>query len=314
VDNPKDNDFRVSVVLPSYNRAHFLKAAVDSVLNQTTPVFELIIVDDGSTDDTPAFVEQLSGIVRYVRQENRGPAAARNTGMREAKGDWIAFQDSDDLWVADKIQTQVDFLARNRHLEFVFGHLANFTGSEEGDRPEILNREVYAYLKGHATDLQDFFVWLLVENPVPTPSVMFHRKCLEQVGYFDETLRCGEDYEYWLRFAYHCRAGFIDRVLVKRRMHNGNLINDYASRFEQHLMVLEQIPRKYLRLSGTVQAALRRDLTKTRYRLGSWYFKRRNFGRARQFFEQVRWPDLWPDTRSLILFPLKNLLTRQFAH
>lgn len=311
--NPQVNDFRISVVLPTYNRAHFLQAAVDSVFNQTVPIHELILVDDGSTDETRAVVDRMSGPIRYVHQQNRGPAAARNRGMREAKGNWIAFQDSDDLWVADKIQAQISFLARNPHLEFLFGHLSNFSGPREGG-PEILNHEVYAYLKSHASDLQDLFVWLLVENPVPTPSVIFHRKCLEKVGYFDETLRCCEDYEYWLRFAYHCRAGFIDKVLVKRRMHDENLINNYAFRFEQLLAVLELIPRKYPRLSGAAEAALCRALTKTRYRLGSWYFKERNFGQACQFLGRVQWGALWPDTRSFILFPLKHLLARQFAN
>ena len=134
-----DPGFRVSAVVPTYNRAHLVGEAIRSVLAQSLPVCEVIVVDDGSTDGTKEAVGRLSdanpGLIRYIRQENAGPGAARNRGIREASGDWVAFQDSDDLWLPEKIAWQVDFLRRNPRLEFVFGLMGNFEEGDSADHP-----------------------------------------------------------------------------------------------------------------------------------------------------------------------------------
>src|SRR5664280_1650862 len=117
---------KVSVVIPTYNRLAYLREALDSVLAQTRAADEILVVDDGSTDGTEAAISALPAPVRYLRQQNAGPAAARNHGLREAKGDWIAFLDSDDLWVPEKLEAQMDFLERNPAVELLFAHMINF--------------------------------------------------------------------------------------------------------------------------------------------------------------------------------------------
>jgi glycosyltransferase involved in cell wall biosynthesis len=302
----------VSVIIPTYNRARFLPDAIGSVLRQTCPVHEIIVVDDGSTDGTRDVVEKIPGPIRYLYQPNAGPAAARNRGLREANGTWIALQDSDDLWVPEKIRIQTEFLTLHPQLDFAFGHLSNFTvDAEKPGEPEILDRKVFACLLANAADLKDFFRQLLISNPVPTPAVMFRRDCLRQVGYFDESLDCCEDYEFWLRFAWHCRCGFIDAVLVKRRIHDSNLVNDFAVRCERHLHVLGQVPIKYPEMTDQVRRTLRRAIAQKRYNLASWYQKQGDPRRAFMHYQQIRPLDLLPNLRVLVAFCVKFLLIRR---
>src|SRR5215831_9468158 len=110
----------VSVVIPTYNNARFLPEALDSLLGQTYRDFELIVVDDGSTDDTLEVLKPYRHLIRYVRKENGGPASARNLGIRHASGELIAFQDADDIWLPDKLQLQVDYLREHPEVGLVF--------------------------------------------------------------------------------------------------------------------------------------------------------------------------------------------------
>src|SRR5262245_3344132 len=113
-------DIKVSAVIPTYNCARFLGDAIRSVLQQTVPVHEVIVVDDGSTDNARDVVETFGHRVRYVFQQNRGPSGSRNTGIAEATGDWIAFLDQDDLWLPHKNATQVRAIAEHPNCHLVY--------------------------------------------------------------------------------------------------------------------------------------------------------------------------------------------------
>ena len=116
------NDITISVVIPAYNCERYITRSIDSVLAQTRPVDEIIIVDDGSSDNTGEVVKRYGGKVRYIRQENAGASVARNTGIEAATGDWIAFLDGDDEWLPDKIKHQTELLSRNPNLVWVTGN------------------------------------------------------------------------------------------------------------------------------------------------------------------------------------------------
>ena len=122
----------VSVVIPTYNRARWLPGAVDSILAQSSPPAEVVVVDDGSTDETPAVCRGLRSPVRCVRQENAGAAAARNRGIREARCEWVAFQDSDDLWNPEKLEVQWAALARHPEAGWC---ISGFSVIDEAGRP-----------------------------------------------------------------------------------------------------------------------------------------------------------------------------------
>ncbi|MDR9500243.1 MAG: glycosyltransferase [Desulfurivibrionaceae bacterium] len=179
----------VSVIIPTYNRAGgFLEKAIDSVLAQVEVDLELLVIDDGSTDTTPQLLSSYGKKVRSRRQQNCGPAAARNLGIREARHDLIAFLDSDDWWREDKLLTQVR--AMMAQPAYLISH-----SDEIWYRPQ----GVVHQKKKHARPHGDIFLHCLPLCCVGMSTVMARRLFFEQVGLFDESFLCCEDYELWLR-------------------------------------------------------------------------------------------------------------------
>ena len=264
-----------------------LVKAVESALQQTRPPDEIIVVDDGSTDDTEQVIARYGGKLRYIRQENSGPAAARNNGIRRATSDFIAFLDSDDLWTPEKIDTQLAFFSRNPEVDFIFANMTNFRGNAKMGLPEIKNHEVYNYLICNASDLKDLFGWLMVENVVPTPTVMAKREAIQRVGFFKENLRVAEDLDYWLRAAEMCRWGFINEVLLLRRRHESNLIADSMKRNAVTLEVLDEATKRLIAPAPRLLGLIRENIDQIRYDLGSVYLRSREFSAARKCFSQI---------------------------
>lgn len=200
----------VSVIIPTYNRARFLERAIESVLRQSADCAEIIIVDDGSTDDTLSVVEafkELSQVpLQYLfNKENQGPAAARNKGVRHAKFDVIAFLDSDDHWRKKKLEYQYrTLMAENKYL-------ISHTWESWFRRGVHLNQK-----KKHVPRHGDIFNHCLELCGVGMSTVMMRKKLFDLVGFFDESLRCCEDYDLWLRVS--CRFQFLlvpERLTIK---------------------------------------------------------------------------------------------------
>lgn len=186
----------ISVILPTYNRAGYLERSMASVLAQRRPCGELIVVDDGSTDETPALVARLAAKspipVRSLHQENRGAAAARNTGIGAARGEFIAFLDSDDWWLPHKLAVQAAALQANP------GRLIAHTREIWFRHGQRVNQK-----KKHDPPDGDIFLPSLAMCVVGMSTVMARRQLFERYGLFDETLPCCEDYELWLRVGAH---------------------------------------------------------------------------------------------------------------
>ena len=201
----------LSVVIPTYNRYELLKRAIASLYEQTTPPQEIIVVDDGSTDNTKAIVKDFPEII-YIYQENRGVSAARNAGIQRAKNEWIAFLDSDDEWHSKKLQKQIDFHRKNPDI------LMSYT-----DEVWIRNGQKVKIPKKYRKIGEDAFVENLSYCNIAPSSVMLHKKLLDRVGLFDEDLEVCEDYDLWLRIASKEKIALIDE----------KLINKYAGHDEQ---------------------------------------------------------------------------------
>ena len=182
----------VSVIIPTYNRGWIIKEAIDSVMVQDYRDFELIIVDDGSTDNTPDILNSYRGDIKVFRQENQGVSAARNRGLAAASGRFIAFLDSDDLWLPRKLRRQVDFFSSNPD--------ACICQTEE---IWIRNNMRVNPKKRHKKPRGMIFEPSLALCLVSPSAVMIRRSLFEEVGGFDETLPACEDYDLWLRIS--CR-------------------------------------------------------------------------------------------------------------
>jgi glycosyltransferase involved in cell wall biosynthesis len=202
-----ENKPSVSIVIPTYNRSRLLARAVKSVLNQTYKNFELIIVDDASTDNTEEVVNSFNDKrIRYLRHEkNKGEAAARNTGIKAAKYDYIAQQDSDDEWLPEKLAKQVRaFENCPPQIGVVY---TGFWKEENGQR---------TYIPFEWIDKKegDIYRQLLKGNFIGSPVVLIKKECFDSVGLFDERLRNLVDWEMWLRISKHYHFRYVDEPLA----------------------------------------------------------------------------------------------------
>ena len=204
---------RVSVVIPTYNRADFLREAIASVLQQDYPDVELIVVDDGSCDGTAAVVSGFGPAVQYLWQENRGVSAARNRGVAASTGDLIAFLDSDDLWLPRKISAQVAYF--EAHVDAQACHTDEIW-IRRGVR--VNERRIHRKHGGWQ------FLASLRRCLISPSAVMMRRTLWDRLGGFDETLPACEDYDLWLRLTAVVPVGFLpQRLVVKRGGHADQL-------------------------------------------------------------------------------------------
>nr|MBF0223133.1 glycosyltransferase [Desulfobulbaceae bacterium] len=194
---------RVSVIIPTYNRAPFLKDAIDSVLGQTYPNIDLIVVDDGSTDQTKEVVKKYDRRLTYVCQANKGVAAARNRGITESSNMYIAFLDSDDRFERRKIEIQVAAMQENPCC------LVSHTQEKWFRRGQFLNQK-----KRHRKESGYLFSRCLELCVIGMSTVMVRREFFSKVGYFDETMPCCEDYDLWLRASVSLPFLLIDQPLT----------------------------------------------------------------------------------------------------
>lgn len=196
----------ISVIIPTYNRQGFLLQAVESVFKQTVADYELIVIDDGSTDGTGEGLKPYENRLQYIYRENRGVSAARNTGLQAARGDWIAFLDSDDYWLPAKLETQVRFFAENPR--------ALICQTEEIWIRH--GRRVNPHKK-HRKFSGDIFSPSLIRCIVSPSAVMIRREFLNQIGPFDESLPACEDYDLWLRISCRFPVFLIEEPLVVKQ-------------------------------------------------------------------------------------------------
>jgi glycosyltransferase involved in cell wall biosynthesis len=209
---------RVSVIIPTYNRAALLGEAVASVLAQTYKDYEIIIVDDGSTDNTREVASHFPPEIKYVLQKNQGVSAARNKGIELSRGEYLCFLDSDDALVENALEKNISFLDSHPEIGFCYGQVYKM---DEKGRLLKLRR-----LRGASTTIiresGEQIEQLLFRGDIGILAALTRRSCFEKVGYFNTSLRVGEDIDMWLRISMNYKVGYIAEPVGKVRVHAAN--------------------------------------------------------------------------------------------
>ena len=230
--NKKDELF-VSIIIPTYNRANLIKRAINSILNQSYTNYEIIVVDDGSTDNTKEVIESFNEdkINYYVHKKNRGAAAARNTGIKYSKGAFIAFQDSDDKWLPEKLEKEMDiFLESSDEIGVVYSgylYLNNNNKKVYIPSPKVIKKEGnihYELLKGN------FVTGLSVIRKI----------CFKKVGLFDENLPNLEDWELYIRISKYFSFRFIDEPLSIAYCSSDSATINYSKNLKSYEIILKK--------------------------------------------------------------------------
>ncbi len=211
---------KIDVIMPAYNAARFLPAAIESVMAQTEEDWRIVLVDDGSTDDTRSVVElyvkQLGDRFTYIHQENRGLPAARNAAIHASNAPFLALLDADDLWLPNRL---TDSLASftDRRVGLSYGQISRF--DEDG--------KVFYTFTGNKQQRGSTVNLLYTRRiELPCPSITFRRECVEKVGFFDESMRATEDRDMWLRIAQHYEVAFVPRVVALYRTSTSSMSGD----------------------------------------------------------------------------------------
>lgn len=190
----------VTVIVPAYNCSAYLSEALNSILAQDYPNLEIIVVDDGSTDGSAEIAEGYGPPVRVIRQKNQGPAAARNGAVGEAKGEYLAFLDGDDLWLPGKLRAQMKHLLAHTDIGIVYGGFQRWYANKNGVYPPVEDVPGIKQEEGLDSELSGWiYHHLLRDNYIHIITAVLSRNLFESLGGFDESLRVGEDYDFWLR-------------------------------------------------------------------------------------------------------------------
>ncbi len=302
-------DSLVSAVVPTYNRAHLIIDALKSIAAQNYRPIEIIVVDDGSTDNTSEVVEQWrienespsDLIVHYVQQKNQGGNVARNTGIAAATGAYIAFLDSDDLWHSSKISKQLELFHSDPLMGGVYCGLQHVE-VESGAITEPTDR---TYPQGWLLDQM-----LVHDVTAPTSTYMVRKEAFERVGYFDVELQARQDWDMWIRLAAEYKIGCVPEPLLDFREHPGPRT---ASNPKKEIIAYERIMEKYAGLRKYCPLSIRQSAKAAFYRrMGRVHFHHRQLSSVKAFTFYLRaivaWPFVFDSYAALVgmLFP-KNV-------
>jgi glycosyltransferase involved in cell wall biosynthesis len=235
----------VTVVIPAYNAEAYIGKALGSALGQTYEPLEIIVVDDGSSDDTSGIVRRAGSRVRLLRQENLGSGAARNRALAEARGDFVAFLDSDDVWHPRKLEFQIRHLLECRECIGVYCRKVELRqGAPEPDWSMPTFKVESASNAGDAMASGWLYLELLRDSIVHTSTLTVPRDVLSRAGSFDESLRKGQDLDYWLRLSRMGQIHQLDAVLSAYRIHASSTSHRLTGT-NFHARVVERALRRY---------------------------------------------------------------------
>ena len=273
---------RVSIVIAAYNAAETLSETLASIEAQTFADFEIIVVDDGSSDATPLLLEGHAGTsqrLRWVRQENAGVAAARQHAISIARGELIAFNDADDLWLPDKLSRQIALLDGDTEVGFVYTNARDFF--PDRDAPHTLFDQ-------KAPARGDVLGALFRGNFVMTPTVVVKKSALQAVGGFDRTFQVNEDFDLWMRLAAHCRFDYVDDVLVRRRILESGLTRSFPMQcYQQDLRIIDDWVARRPDLFPAESTVVRKRRGLIYSRIGYHLLEERDFKGARSAYQKA---------------------------
>ena len=230
----------ISVIIPAYNAEAHLADCLSSVKHEAAAfAHETIVIDDGSADATAEIARRHSG-VRCITQVNAGPSAARNRAIAEARGEFVAFLDSDDLWPVGKLEAQIRILSTHPEIALIFGDCRQFDAKGPYPRTEFHANHLGEAAWGLGPVVPDAYARLLEVNFITTGSVIVRRAVLQEVGGVAEDLRLVEDLELWLRIARRYPIGWCGGVCLLRRRHDANISRDAEAMAMAYLEVLRR--------------------------------------------------------------------------
>lgn len=273
----------VSVVITTYNYAEYLPTAVESVLNQTYKNLEIIIVNDGSTDNTDGVILPYlkDKRIKYIKQENTGQASAKNCGIKNTSGDYIAFLDADDYWRSDKLEKQLNVFTNDNAVGVVYSGLKFINPNNEIDNFIILP-QMYS---GHI--LQELFI----DNFIGFSTAVVKKKCFNKVGLFDEGLAMAIDWDLWLRIACYYKFACINEPLLFYRYGHANM----SQNSEKRIQCSDFVMRRFLlnNRDKLKKETIKKAKTLTYNRRGAYYL-------PKNFFKGINYL-----IKSLVVIPLQ---------
>ncbi len=219
---------KITAILPTYNRAKFLQSSIESILKQTYKIDEIIVIDDGSTDDTQKILKTFK-MIKLIKTKNFGVSHARNMGIKNTKNDWIVFLDSDDTWESDKIEKQVTFHLNNPKI------LISHTGEKW-----IREGKNIKYSKLLEKPSGNCFLQNIPRCKIAASSIIIHKSIFDDIGYFDENLKVCEDYDMWLRISYKYKIGLISEELITKFAGHSQLSSSIFAIDRYHIYSLQK--------------------------------------------------------------------------
>jgi len=289
----------VSIIIPTYNRALYLEEALNSIFIQDYDNYEVIVVDDGSTDDTMSVIDRYASDSRlqYEYQQNSGkPSIARNKGLQIARGDYVAFLDSDDLLSANSILLRLEILEKYADVGLVTGSWADYDfANSHKNLNTILKRHknwfselpdlCVSYTSNHICICNENIAFELFNSDIIfTSSVMLRSSILRDIGFFSEDIKLGEDYDLWLRIAIKYKIGFIFEAVSIRRTHEENISKCRDENYDWDLVVLNNFHKR----SGTVPKLIKKRycnrICSYLYNTGTYFLDKNMFDKARRRF------------------------------
>jgi glycosyltransferase involved in cell wall biosynthesis len=266
----------VSVIIPVYNSRDYIEKCISSVINQTYPNKEIIVVDDGSIDETVEICNRYRSWITIIQQKNSGRGAARNTGCKYAKGEYIAFLDHDDLLLQGSIEERVNFLEGRKDVGWVFSDAIEF--DKDKDLRLFLNQFPWLDLE------QDNFIQLLKGCFPLTSTVMIRSSLFRKVGGFNPNLNRGEDIELFMRLFLVSHAGMVREPLTRRLIHPGQGVSFTFDRWHCRVNIYSNFKPTFALLSSKQEKALREALKHAYFKLGEWYWETLDLPKARNCF------------------------------
>jgi glycosyltransferase involved in cell wall biosynthesis len=263
----------ISAIIPTYNYGRFLREAIDSVLAQTYPVLELIVVDDGSTDDTPQILASYGDRVRAIFQTNGGVGVARNRGIAQARGEYVAFLDSDDVWLSRKLEKEIALFDADPDLGLVHSGAETFDNS--GKTLVVSLSGMEGWIGPELLRLDQTVI------AAPGSGTIVPKRIAEEIGGFDPELQPSEDWDFCYRIATRYRVGFVPEVLVRYRMHGSGIHLNIPRMENGMLMALEKAFRSP---DPAVQSLRKHAYGRIHRILAGCYFQR---GEIRNFFRHM---------------------------
>ncbi|HID45618.1 MAG TPA: glycosyltransferase family 2 protein [Chromatiaceae bacterium] len=226
----QQGEYKISVVIPNYNYALYIGEALNSVLAQSVQPYEIIVVDDGSTDNSVQIVRSYGDKVRLIEQENQHVSAARNAGIKAAKGNWIALLDSDDLWHPRKLEFQIKASIENPDWSFVASR-----PDETDNFPQAFDTDLQP--ASHAIDIRDF----ITKSQMSSSDALIKSSCFDKTGMFDTSLKSAEDRDMWHRLTKLCKGGQVELPLHQYRKHPFQLNRNIELAIETRKMVIRRL-------------------------------------------------------------------------